>query len=373
MVHIRRDEPTYYGGILSAGDLDTVLGTHWASFPDISLVRGGEDVPATEYTSESGRIQALDVARQFDGGATVIFRQVQRRVPALARLCVAVGSSFSSRAQANVYLTPANSRGFDPHWDTHDVFVLQVSGTKRWSIHDTKVSLPLRGQRCEPGTPAGELTDEFELRPGSAVYIPRGLMHSAQSAGEASLHITLGLTAFTWAEFLVETVTAAALQEESLRQNLPRAFAREDFPITERQRLLGEKLAFVQSRFDAADVWNRFAAEVLSTDVPLFTDLLAQRLDRHRPTLASRVQRRPGLLTDTVAEGESCHLKFCGRELRFPLAAWPAVRFATTTAEFAVKDLPDCLDADGKLTLVTRLVREGVLRWLPAPAPASEL
>ncbi len=33
--------------------------------------------------------------------------------------------------------------------------------------------------------------------------------------------------------------------------------------------------------------------------------------------------------------------------------------------EFAVEDLPDCLDAKGKLTLVTRLVREGVLQ--PSP------
>ena len=83
-------------------------------------------------------------------------------------------------------------------------------------------------------------------------------MHSARSTGQPSLHVTLGLTAFTWAEFLVESVTAAALEEESLRRNLPREFARGGFPVAERERLFGEKLAFVQSRFNPQAVWRRF-------------------------------------------------------------------------------------------------------------------
>ena len=362
LVHIRRDASPYYAELLSVADLDNVLGTHAASHPDIKLVRGDGDVDASGYTNDAGRIQPLEVARQFDDGATVVFNQLHKRVPALAHLCVALGRRFSSRVQTNVYLTPPDAQGFAPHWDTHDVFVVQVSGTKRWSIYDTKVRLPLRGQRFERGTPPGDVTDEFELGPGSAVYLPRGLMHSARSTDEPSLHITLGLTAFTWAEFLVESVTAAALEEEPLRRNLPREFAREGFPAAERERLFGEKMAFVLSRFDPEAVWRRFTDEVLATDVPLFTDLLNDRLRGDRLTPRSRVTRRMGLLTEVVKEGETCLLRFCGRELRLPAGVWPALRFATTAEEFAAEDLPDCLDEQGKLTLVARLVREGVLQ-----------
>ena len=362
LFHIRRREPRYYAELLSVADLDIVLGTHAASHRDVKLVRGEGDVPRGEYTNDAGRVRPLDVARHFDAGATVIFNHLHTRVPTLARLCVALGRRFSSRVQTNVYLTPPDAQGFAPHWDTHDVFVLQVSGTKRWSIYDTKVRLPLRGQGFERGTPPGDVSEEFELGPGSAVYLPRGLMHSARSTDEASLHITLGLTAFTWAEFLVESVTAAALEEESLRRNLPREFARAGFPAAERERLFAEKLAFVQSRFDPEVVWRRFTDEVLATDVPLFTDLLGERL-RGDPLMSrSRVRRRAGLLTEAAAEGEACLLRFCGRELRLPVAVWPALRFAAATDEFAVEELPDCLDAAGKLTLVTRLVREGVLQ-----------
>ena len=362
LFHIRRKASAYYSDLLTVSDLDIVLGTHSAGHRDIKLVRADGDVASREYTNDAGRVQPLEVAKHFDDGATVIFNQIHTRVPSLARLCVALGRRFSSRVQTNVYLTPPDAQGFAPHWDTHDVFVLQLSGRKRWSIYDTRVRLPLRGQRFERGTPPGGVSNEFELGPGSALYLPRGLMHSARSTGQASLHITLGLTAFTWAEFLVESVTAAALEEESLRRNLPRGFARAGFPVAERERLFREKLAFLQSRFDPEVVWRRFTGEVLATDVPLFTDLLSQRLRQDRLTPGSRVRRRAGLLTEAVTDGETCLLRFCDRELRLPVGVWPALRFATTADEFAVQDLPDCLDVEGKLTLVTRLVKEGILQ-----------
>jgi NAD(P)-dependent dehydrogenase (short-subunit alcohol dehydrogenase family) len=38
--------------------------------------------------------------------------------------------------QVNAYITPPSSRGFSPHYDVHDVFVLQVAGEKHWRIHE---------------------------------------------------------------------------------------------------------------------------------------------------------------------------------------------------------------------------------------------
>ena len=112
----------------------------------------------------------------------------------------------------------------------------------------------------------------------------------------------------------------------------------------------------------AGFVWRRFSDEVLSADVPLFTDLLSQRFHEDPLTLRSRVSRRVDLIVKAENDGETCLLRFSGRKLRLPAHVWPALQFATTADEFAVQDLPDCLDADGKLALVKRLVSEAILQ-----------
>ena len=172
---IERTDTAYYADLLDVRDLDSVLGAHNVTAPEVNLVRGDDSIPKRAYVDSSGRVDALAVAKLFDEGATVAFNQLHRRIPALSLLCASLGKVFSSRLQTNIYLTPADSQGFRPHWDTHDVFVLQISGRKQWTIYDTLVTLPLKGQGFDPDRHVpGRATAEFELGPGSAVYIPRG-------------------------------------------------------------------------------------------------------------------------------------------------------------------------------------------------------
>ncbi len=359
---VNRAAPSYYADLLSSQDLDRVLGTHGLGYPEINLVHGEDDVERRSYSDGAGRVDPVAVAKLFDEGATIIFAQLHRRVPALARLCVSLGKAFGSRVQTNIYLTPPGAQGFKPHWDTHDVFVLQVNGRKLWSIYDTKVTLPLKGQHFDPAVHhPGPVTEEFELDAGSVVYIPRGLMHSARSSAEASLHITLGITAFTWADFFVESVAAVALEDERLRQNLPMGFADGSVSAPERARVYREKLSVLQSGIDPAPVWRHFQDEVLATNAPLFTNLLGSLLRADPVTVDSTVSRRTDVLAEVESGGESCVVRFCGTEIRLPGGLLPAIEMATTAERFRVEDLPDCIDAEGKVTLVTRLLKEGLL------------
>ncbi len=365
LCHVARSDPDYFRTVLRVADLDTVLGSHAATHPDIGLVRGDTDVAVSDYANDAGRVQPLGVARCFDEGATIVYRQLHRRIPALARLCVALGQRFASRVQTNVYVTPPHAQGFRPHWDTHDVFVLQVRGRKHWTIYDGGPTLPLRGQRFEPdGGSPGSVVSEFELSAGSVVYLPRGVMHAARSSNEASIHITLGLTAFTWADFLIESVSAVALDDASLRENLPTAFARDACSADERARLVRDKLSVVASNLEGERVWQRLHDEVLASNMPVMTDLLARRLDAEPLVPTSRIGHRPDLVVESRHDDDGCRLLFGGQELRLPMAVGPAIQFVTTTPEFTVADLPDCLDDAGKLTLVSRLVREGILQRL---------
>ena len=82
----------------------------------------------------------------------------------------------------------AHQPGFDPHYDVHDVFVLQAAGQKRWIVHEPVHENPLPSQ---PWTDhraaiaervADEPVIDAVLSPGDALYLPRGWIHSARGA-----------------------------------------------------------------------------------------------------------------------------------------------------------------------------------------------
>ena len=180
------------------------IATHRIAHPEVTLVSSDREILTSEYVDEDSRIDPLSVGQLFSQGATVIFTHLHRRVQSLARLAVDLQGACSAPIQTNVYLTPSGAQGFPPHWDTHDVFVLQVFGRKKWTIYDTKIALPLRGQSFDHELHhAGAVTAEFELAAGDLAYIPRGLIHSAKSSDEPSLHVTVGVLAMTWAELLL--------------------------------------------------------------------------------------------------------------------------------------------------------------------------
>ena len=76
---------------------------------------------------------------------------LHRTWPPLVAFCQQLAAELGHPVQANAYVTPPQSQGFDDHYDVHDVFVLQVEGEKRWRIH-----APVHERRCatSPGPTA---------------------------------------------------------------------------------------------------------------------------------------------------------------------------------------------------------------------------
>ena len=371
---VARNSPGYHDELLDVQELDTLLCTHSIEARDVNLVKSGSSIARDEYTTDHGRVDPLAVARLFDDGATVILSQLQHRIPALARLCVAVGEVFSSRVQTNVYLTPPGSRGFDPHWDTHDVFVLQVTGSKSWLMHGVHDVLPLRGQRfggsnSEPGPNSDRVEAELELECGDALYIPRGHVHSARCAAEASLHITLGVTGFTWTDFLLEGVAAAALDEAALRRNLPIGFAKGRISEEEKERQVREKLDVLLARFEAAPVWALFERRAACANETLPASVLGSLAGTPAGlTPDTRVRRRFDVWSvEARSDSASWVVRFGEREVEGPGKLYPAAEFvARADGEFTPRNLPVCVDLADRLAVVRRMVVEGLLEIVEA-------
>ncbi len=359
---VRRQSGRYYEHLTSLSDLDLLLSTRSARHPDVTVVNASQEIAMSEFADDLGVLDPVRAARLFAAGSTIIFGQMQTRLRALARLCADVGEHLSTRLQTNLYLTPSDSQGFPPHWDTHDVFVLQVFGSKSWTLYENTVELPFRGQHFSATEhPPGAVAEEFVLEAGDVAYIPRGVVHSARSSHEHSLHITLGLLSYTWADLFLECVAASAVDDVELRKSLPLGFARDDFSPSDRQQLFNEKLSMLTARLGADRAFDSLAQDLVRRPGQAFDNLLGQVAQVDTLTRSSVVRCRAHTSWNVREEHDRCIIVQGGREIRMPPHMLPAVRFARRSTAFTSQDLPDCVDAEGKLTLVRRLVVEGIL------------
>jgi hypothetical protein len=265
--------------------------------------------------------------------------------PALAAFCRSLESELGHPAQANAYFTPRSAQGLPVHHDTHDVFSLQVTGEKRWLIYDPVFELPLKNQRYkaetmgEPGAPVLDVT----LRAGDTLYLPRGWLHEAKTSETDSLHITVGVSVYTWTDAFRAAVEACASDV---------AFRR--MPDGDTDDLL-ERLA---EQLRPERVERRRRRKLVRTRRPILGGQLTQLRALDDLELDTEVERRPTVVFDLAGST----LSFEGKDLTFPDEAAPDLAYAAQVEEpFTPAELPGDLDDEGRLVLVRRLVREGFL------------
>ncbi|MBF9035175.1 hypothetical protein HKCCE2091_13095 [Rhodobacterales bacterium HKCCE2091] len=358
---LTRNDPGYYAGLLDLETVDRVVTTMGLGPPDLTLA--GETDHDAAAVAPGAPADPARVADAFARGATIVLSGLQNRLGPLGAFTRAMEADLSARVQTNAYLTPAGAQGFAPHYDSHDVLVLQIAGRKEWRIYGTPVELPLPSQGFSPGTDVGAETARFTLGPGDTAYIPRGLAHAAATVGEApSLHITTGLMFRTWADLLAETVVQAAAADPTFRRALPPGFAADDTIRAGAESVFRDLLARL-SAAPYAPAIDAFRADFVSNRLSRVEGqvLEAARLDALTPD--SRIAARPDLIWDLAPAGPGEVRLICqGAELTFPDHAEPALRAALAADGTAVRDLPGDLDDDGKLVLARRLIREGLLR-----------
>ena len=226
-----RGEPDRYADLLTLDTLDQFIASADLREGMIDLTNRKAPIPHDSYIDERGRISSAAIAEHYMQGATIILPHLHDSLANLGEFCRSLEEVFSCHVQTNIYLTPSGNQGFAPHYDNHDVFVMQISGAKAWRMYGVPVEIPYRGENFELGRhEAGEVTNSFTLNPGDCVYIPRGLMHDAENVGdEPSLHITVGLITKTWADLLLESISELALAEPDFRRSLPPGFAERTF------------------------------------------------------------------------------------------------------------------------------------------------
>jgi ribosomal protein L16 Arg81 hydroxylase len=358
---IHRDCPGYYDGLLSLQTLDELIAVTALTGDEILVVDHSRNIQPEDYQHEDESVDAVRVLKLFDQGATISLRQLQHRVPALAKLCRGVEQQLSCSFQTNLYFTPANAQGFETHHDTHDVFVLQLAGSKQWRTYEPAVRWPLPGQRYYWKTPPGPPVNVFRLQPGDLFYCPRGTPHDAQSLQEASVHISLGALVSTWAEVMLELVADVALRDPAFRASLPPDFASRDMPTQALETTLKDLFARLQQQARPRHVLDHLANRFVGDHPTPLSGQAATLRKAASLTLESRVGVRPGLIYRLAEQRGKVSLLCNGRRIALPAYAAPALTFALSSGSFQIQDLPGSLTESGKIVLVKRLMQEGAI------------
>ena len=223
--------------LLTLDAVDELLSTRGLRTPFLRIAKDGAVVDAKRFTSPQGagaevadQVSSDAVLRLFAEGSTVVLQGLHRLWPPLIDFAGQLAADLGHPTQVNAYVTPPSSRGFSPHYDVHDVFVLQVAGEKHWTIHAPVLPDPLRTHpwtdRAAEVAAAAERAPVIDtvLRPGDALYLPRGYIHSAVALGEISAHLTIGVHSVTrWGavESALDLVRTLAADDPALRGSLP--------------------------------------------------------------------------------------------------------------------------------------------------------
>lgn len=187
---------------------------------------------------------APDQARRlFDEGYTILVRHAERCHPRLAELATAFEHEFCADIDIHVYCTPANQHGFGWHYDAEDVFILQTSGNKEYSLRKNTVN-PWPVVEALPH----DMRYEREIMPlskcllnaGDWLYIPHGYWHKAE-AKDAAFSLAVGVMSPSALD-LLDFVRRRLPESIRWRQRLPvvRAAAADDERLAEASELFAE-------------------------------------------------------------------------------------------------------------------------------------
>ena len=366
-----RNNKNYYKKLFSFEEFDQIIQHSVPNGNKIDIVKsssGYEKKNAVEYQKPDGNLNPNNLYAFYCDGYSIIINGVNRYNKNINNLINKLRIELSSTVNANMYLTPANQVAFSPHYDSHDVFVLQLSGEKHWNIYkNDKIETPLVNSH-QPTFEKEQLTIEKEinLKEGDFMYIPRGVPHGAFTTESSSLHLTIGIYPLQWVDLLKKSIEVLALNEVQLRKALPLGIFNK-----ENQETIFKELNKIEEFFPYKK----------STNLNLLGTALSCLFDDHRKALDtfsdsnfasldkmakinynSMIMQRDNMNCRVLSNSFSSKITFAGNSVQGPTKLHSTFKYiAGQKGAYAVKDIP-MFENKHKIKIVKRLIRGGLLK-----------
>ena len=367
---ISRKSPDFYKPLFSIEEVDKVLKYARPNGRDLKVVKKQVPLLPSKYENPDGSLNMNQLFVSYAEGYTIVINEIQRFHQAIQELCTEVRRQLSHHVVANMYLTPPNQKALLPHYDTHDVLVLQVHGKKHWNIYDAPVESPLL-HSFQPIFQPGQLTGkkEITLEAGDFMYMPRGVPHDAYTTDESSLHITIGIHPAQWVDFFTNAIRHVSLTNVNFRKALPPGYGNpENFDEDTMEVFkthFAQLMSEFQQQFTPAGALHLLKLDFDKKSTTAATGHFAQIDKMFHLNLESKVQIREGLDAEVFITENVARIKYPGNMIKGPAHIANALKFIASNKTFQVSEMPDISDKN-KVKLIQRLIRGGLLEIVTA-------
>lgn len=204
-LHIKRKNPDFYAKMYSLLKFDKTLNNNIHTPKYLKLAKCDESIDFRKYSNfdkynNEHIISIDDIFEKFKEGYSIVLdglSRIERNILNFEK-DIMENIPFIDFISSNVYLTPENNQAFPLHYDTQEVFIIQIYGSKIWELYPGIEKLyPVDYSYdnllvdLEHNTPK-----KITLNQGDLLYLPRGYAHKVYSE-KNSLHITVSIYPFT--------------------------------------------------------------------------------------------------------------------------------------------------------------------------------
>lgn len=202
--HIQGKKPHLFKGAAIDHDIDwrlinELISRHDHTSSNFKILRNGlilkndyleqyQEVFTTKYRSLKPKLYEL-----MKDGASLALNKIEN-CPQTDRIRKQIASFSSRQTIVSGYAAFGHEPSFGNHWDTHDVFAVQLIGKKRWTIYEPTENNPLYKNSSvgkEHQCTASPFMDII-LEPGDVFYLPRGWWHEVTASGSETFHLAIG-------------------------------------------------------------------------------------------------------------------------------------------------------------------------------------
>jgi ribosomal protein L16 Arg81 hydroxylase len=340
-------------------------------YPQFQLAKNGKLIPPDLYTishtfrnrQHSGCINIPAVYKLWNEGATVILQSLQLGSHSLSNHLHILESELNHRVQANAYLTPKESQGFDIHYDTHDLFVLQIEGKKKWRVWENSIARkPLKNELSSlEQEPEGELFFDGVLHQGDLLYIPSGHPHMAITGEETSLHLTIGIHIYRKIDalnFVFKSILRECEKEDSNFWRNALSPNYKDYGDYDFDSALDNIIENLRKKWGMDAVYERFNEDRR----PLNQHLFSKSLDIDNINLNTNLHCHAAEYANIIEDGNKVILFYLGRKLILSKEIFQAISSLIEKKYFIPNEIVEYSE-QSRLLICKHLLREGFIKF----------